>query len=81
MRLKEIMMEKHITGTALAQQLGVSPAYVNMVIKGKTNISLKKCDEIARILNVPVAALFDGYTEPGTCFCPHCGKPVILSKS
>lgn len=80
MRLKEIMIEKHISGVKLAKALSVSPAYINMVASGKTNLSVKKCEEIAKILDVPVAALFDGYLKPGSVYCPHCGKPIRLEE-
>ena len=72
------MIEKHISGIKLAKALGVSSAYINMVASGKTNLSVKKCEEIAKILDIPVAALFDGYTKPGTLYCPKCGAPFHL---
>lgn len=78
MRLKEIMKEKHVSGVQLAKRLGVSPAYVNAAASGKTNLSVKKCLEIAAILEVPLAALFDGYIEPNSMACPHCGKPIKI---
>ena len=78
MRLKEIMIEKHVSGAKLARDLGVSAAYINAAVSGKTNLSVKKCEEIAKVLDVPVAALFEGYTKPGTLYCPHCGKPFRL---
>lgn len=79
-RLKVLMKEKHISGVKLAKELGVSPAYINMVASGKTELSVKKCAELAKILGVPLAALFDGYTTPGTLLCPHCGQPIHLEK-
>ena len=80
MRLKEIMIEKHLSGTELAKKLGVSSSYINAVAIGKTNLSVKKCEEIAKILDVPVAALFEGYCKPGYTYCPYCGKPITLHK-
>ena len=77
-RLKKLMKIKKINGVTLAKELGVSTAYVNMVASGKVNVSIKQCEKIAKILDVPLAALFDGYCEPGTLICPHCGKPFIL---
>ena len=77
-RLRIILEEKHISGAALAKELGVSTAYINIAAAGKTNLSIKKYEELAKALNVPLAALFEGYTEPGTLYCPHCGKPFKL---
>lgn len=80
MRLKELLKEKHMSGTELAKQLGVSSSYINAVALGKTNVSIKKCEEIAKILDIPMAALFDGYCKPGFTYCPYCGKPIGLCK-
>lgn len=80
MRLKEIMLEKHISGVKLAKMLDVSPAYINAVASGKTYLSVKKCEEVAKALDVPLAALFDGYIKPGSLYCPHCGKPIRLAQ-
>ena len=78
MRLKEVMMEKHISGTKLAKMTGVSSSYINAVTSGRANLSVKKCEEIAAALGVPVASLFEGYVKPGYVYCPHCGKPIAL---
>lgn len=80
MRLKEIVKEKGISGSELARKMGVSPAYINQALQGKVNLSVAKCEEFARILGVPVASLFDGWYDPGVTICPHCGKPIRLSK-
>ena len=77
LRLKEIMIRKHISGAMLARELGVSSSYINSATTGKTNLSIKKCAEIAKVLDVPLAALFEGYPEGGgKLVCPHCGKPI-----
>lgn len=77
-RLREILIEKKITGTELARQLNVSPSYINMVAKGAANMSIEKCRIIADALGVPLAALFDGYSDPNVTVCPHCGKRIKL---
>lgn len=81
MRLKKILMEKHMSGSALARELGVTSSYINAVISGKANLSVKKCEEIAKLLDVPVASLFEGYNERGVMYCPHCGKPIRAEKA
>ena len=80
MRLKEILIEKGISGSELARRLGVTSSYINQACKGTVNLSVKKCEDIAAELGVPVASLFDGYIDPSVTFCPHCGKPIKLSK-
>ena len=73
MRLREILKEKGVSGAELARRLNVSPAYVNL--------SVKKCEEVARALDIPVAALFEGYNDPEVAYCPHCGKPIKIIKA
>lgn len=78
MRLREILKEKKISGAELARRLGVSSSYVNMVAKGSANMSIEKCRVIADALGVPLAAMFDGYSDPNVTVCPHCGKRIKL---
>ena len=78
MRLRQIMKEKHINGTQLAEMLGVSTSYINSAAAGRINMSIKRCEEIAKVLDVPLAAIFDGYNEPSVTLCPHCGKPIKI---
>lgn len=79
-RLKEILIQKGISGSELSKRLGVSAPYVNMVLSGKANLSIKQCVRIATILDVPLASLFEGYLAPDETICPHCGKPIRLIK-
>lgn len=80
MRLKEILEQKNISGSELARRLGVTPSYVNQACKGTVNLSIKKCEQIADALGVPMAALFDENVEKNITLCPHCGKPIVLVK-
>lgn len=81
MRIREILNERGMSGSELARKMNVTPQYVNMVAKGSAQMSIGKCQEIADILGVPIAALFDGYEDPHTLRCPHCGKLIKLSKA
>ena len=78
MRLREILKEKKMSGSELARRIGVEPAYINMAASGKANLSVKKCKELADALDIPLASLFEGYTDPTVTVCPHCGKPIHL---
>lgn len=77
-RLKQILKEKHISGSELARRMGVAPQYIHGAIRGDVSLSVKKCREVADILGIPLAALFDGYGEPDTIICPHCGERIHL---
>ena len=80
MRLKELLIEKGVSGSELARRMGVTPAYVNLACAGKVNLSVKQCEKVAVALDVPVAALFEGYIGPDMMYCPHCGKPIVIVK-
>ena len=77
-RLREILNEKQMTGKELATKMGVSPQYINMLASGTHSMSIDRCAEIADILGVPLAAMFDGYDAPDTLRCPHCGKKIKI---
>ena len=77
-RLKQILKDRHMSGSELARRMGVAPQYVHGAIRGDVSLSVKKCKEIAEILDIPLAALFDGYGEPDTIICPHCGERIHL---
>ena len=76
LRLKEILKEKGMTGSELARQLGVTPQYVHGAIREDFALSVKKCQEIADLLCVPLASLFEGYEEGRYFICPHCGERI-----
>lgn len=75
-RLREILIEKKMTGKELAEKMGVSAQYINMVAGGTHGMSVDRCAKIAEVLGVPLAAMFDGYDSPDTLRCPHCGKKI-----
>lgn len=80
MRLKEVLTELGISGSELARRLGVTPAYINLACSGKVNLSIRKCEEVARALNIPTAMLFEGYVGGDMMYCPYCGAPIKIVK-
>lgn len=79
MRLKETLKEKGMTGSDLARQLNVAPQYIHGAIREDFAMSVKKCKEIATILGVPLASLFEGYEESPYVICPHCGEKIKIT--
>lgn len=81
-RLGIILKEKHMSGSELARRMGVTPAYINQCVLGTANVSLRQLEKISSILETPIAAFFEGYTEVEKQFyCPHCGAPIKISIS
>ena len=76
LRLKELLKERGMSGSELARQLGVTPQYIHGAIREDFALSVKKCQEIADLLGVPLAALFEGYEEGQYIICPHCGERI-----
>lgn len=79
-RLREILREKGISEIEFAKELGVTPSYVNAVAAGRVNMSLKRLEQIADKLDVPLAAFFDGYNavKELVATCPYCGKKLRI---
>lgn len=53
--LREIRRQKPINGMTqkkLADELGVSPQYINKVVKGKENLTLETIDKIEKVLKI-----------------------------
>ena len=50
--LAAIEENDHITNESLAQMIGVSPEYMNQVLKGQVNLSLETIAKLSEALNV-----------------------------
>ena len=50
--LAAIEENDHITNASLAQMIGVSPEYMNKVLKGQENLSLETIAKLLEVLNV-----------------------------
>lgn len=85
LRIDKIMKERNISNQELAKILNVSPQYISEVINERKNITLQALEKIANALDVPVAALIDGYHEKeqlgySSFNCPYCGKVILVEK-
>ena len=80
-RIKEILSQKGMTGKELAEKMGVTPQYVSGIIRETGSASVEVLANIARILNVPVASLFEDYvSDENTITCPKCGAKFELKE-
>lgn len=79
LRIKEIIKEKGITITMLAEMVGVTQANMSLIVNEKSNPQLKTLQRVADALQVPINELF---TEPAedTVTCPHCGGKIKIEK-
>lgn len=81
MRIKEILKEKGITLSQLADTMGVSRQALSRQVAGK--LLVEKAEEIANALNVPMWQLFasseEVQKENNNIVCPHCGNPIKVT--
>lgn len=59
MRVKEILKEKGLTGKELADKLGMTETGFSIAIGEKGNPPLKRLQDIAFALDVPITELFE----------------------
>ncbi|WP_368107201.1 MULTISPECIES: helix-turn-helix domain-containing protein [Bacteroides] len=78
MRIKEILREKGITAKELASTIGMTETGLSIAISENGNPPLKRLEQIATALGVPVTDLFDKPTN-GVIHCPNCGKEIKLN--
>lgn len=81
MRIKEILKEKGITLSQLADTMGVSRQALSRQVAGK--LLVEKAEEIANALDVPTWQLFvspnEVQKENNNIVCPHCGNPIKVT--
>lgn len=78
MRIKELLREKGITAKELASKIGMTETGLSIAMGENGNPPLKRLEQIATALEVPVSELFDKPKE-GVIHCPHCGKEIKLN--
>lgn len=86
LRIDKIMKDKNLSTQELAERMHVLPQYVSEVVNERKNITLTGLAKFADALQVPVAALIDGYHEKEqmgfTSFnCPYCGNVINVEKT
>ena len=78
MRIKELLREKGITAKELASKIGMTETGLSIAMGDNGNPPLKRLEQIAAALGVPVTELFEKHKE-GVIHCPHCGKEIKLN--
>ena len=78
MRIKELLREKGITAKELASIIGMTETGLSIAMGENGNPPLKRLEQIAAVLGVPVTVLFDKPTE-GVIHCPNCGTEIKLN--
>ena len=78
-RIKEVIKEKGLTITSLADKLGIARESLSRMIVSPSYPTLEK---ITTALNVPMWQLFaspeEVTKETKSELCPHCGQPIAI---
>lgn len=56
-RVKKYRIKANLTQADVAEKLGISVSYVSQIECGRTDVSLKRLDEIANIINTRIELL------------------------
>lgn len=77
LRIKEVIKEKGMTITELADKMGINRVNLSNMVNG--NPTVETLNKIAGALEVPVTELFE-QPKSGTASlpCPHCGKNINI---
>lgn len=58
-RVKKYRNQANLTQADVAEKLGISVSYISQIECGRTDVSLKRLDEIANIINTNIGLLID----------------------
>ena len=77
LRIKEVIKEKGMTITELADKMGINRVNLSNMVNG--NPTVETLNKIAGALEVPVTELFE-QPKSGTASitCPYCGKNINI---
>ena len=77
LRIKEVIKEKGMTITELADKMGINRVNLSNMVNG--NPTVETLNKIADALEVSVTELFE-QSKTGTVSlsCPHCGKSINI---
>lgn len=75
-RIKELLKEKGITISNLAEQIGTTQTSLSRALGDNGNPTYETLNKIANVLNVGMSELFKSSGLSITC--PHCGKNINI---
>lgn len=75
-RIKELLKEKGITISNLAEQIGTTQTSLSRALGDNGNPTYETLNKIANVLNVEMSELFKSNGLSITC--PNCGKNINI---
>lgn len=80
LRIKDVIKEKGMTITELADKMGINRVNLSSMVNG--NPTVETLNKIADAIGCPVTELFEQPKKHSLSItCPHCGKEIeIIAK-
>ncbi len=77
LRIKEVIKERGLTITELADRMGINRVNLSNMVNG--NPTVETLNKIADALGVQVTELFEHpKSDTASLTCPHCGKGINI---
>ena len=77
LKIKEVIKEKGMTITELADKMGINRVNLSNMVNG--NPTVETLNKIADAIGCPVTELFEQPKKDCLSIsCPHCGKSITL---
>lgn len=77
LRIKEVIKERGMTITELADKMGINRVNLSNMVNG--NPTVETLNKIADAIGCPVTELFEQPKKDDVSLtCPHCGKNITL---
>lgn len=73
-RIKELLKERGITISSLAEQIGTTQTSLSRALGENGNPTYETLSKIAKVLSVDMSELFK--SNGLSISCPHCGKDI-----
>lgn len=65
LRLKEILEDRHLTASRLADSIGVTPNTISRIVQGRTTSTVRVLLKIANFLDIDIRELFHPNKKTG----------------
>lgn len=75
--IDSILKEKRLTKSTIAKRMGLSRESLYRILSG--NPTLDNLNKLSAALEIPLSDLFDTQ-KTAYVNCPHCGKPIKVTK-
>ncbi|WP_195437741.1 helix-turn-helix domain-containing protein [Parabacteroides goldsteinii] len=75
-RIKELLKERGITISSLAEQIGTTQTSLSRALGENGNPTYETLSKIAKVLSVDMSELFK--SNGLSISCPHCGKDINI---